>query len=120
MLSEILKPEQLIPIALQQGVSLNESEANLILGYQEGHDYVLLEDGQSHTVRHDLQQSNDHQGDDPYTVQDAIRFALDMSEDILRCTEQAEAPDEAYLSDLRNDGRVLTDLLDRMPGGFYA
>jgi len=120
MLSEILKAEQLIPIALRQGVSLSESEANLILGYLEGHDYVLMSNEQSQTVRHDFQRSDDHWEDEPYTVQDTIRFALDMSEELLRCTEQAEAPDEAYLSDLRNDSRVLADLLDRIPGGFYA
>ncbi len=120
MLSEILKAEQLISIALRQGVPLSEAEADLILGYLEGHDYVLLEDRQFHTMRHDLQRGNDHREDETYTVQDAIRFALDMSEELLRCTERAEAPDEAYLSDLRNDGRVLTDLLDRIPGGFYA
>ncbi len=120
MLSEILKAEQLISIALRQGVPLSEAEADLILGYLEGHDYVLMSNEQSQTVRHDCQRDNDHREDEPYTVQNTIRFALDMSEELLRCTEQAEVPDEAYLSDLQNDGRVLSGLLDRIPGGFYA
>lgn len=120
MLSEILKAEQLIPIALRQGVSLSEAEADLVLGYLEGHDYVLLSDGQARTVRHDLQRGNDHWEDEPYSVQDAIRFSLEMSGELLQCAEQVETLDEAYLSSLRNDGSVLSDLLDRIPGGFCA
>ncbi len=116
MLSDILRPEQLIPAALRQGVLLNAAEADLILGYLEGHDYVLLEDGQSRTVRHDLQWGDDHREDEPYTIHDAIRFALDMNEELLRCTKEAMEPDEAYLSSLRQDGRVLTSLLDRNSG----
>lgn len=119
-MTEILKSEQLIPFALRQNVSLSEAEAAMLLGYMEGHDYVLLADDQGQMVRHDLQMGNDHSKDDPYTIEDAVCFAAEMNEDILRDTESKWETDEGYLSGLRRDDRMLTALLERLHQNTYG
>lgn len=117
---EILKSEQLIPLALRQKVPLNQAEAVMLLGYMEGHDYVLLADDCDQMVRHDLQMGNNHSEDDPYTIEDAVCFAAEMNEEILRDAESKWDADEAYLSDLRRDDCMLTALLERLSERTYG
>lgn len=105
--------QELVAVALQQGIVLDTEEADVILGYLEGHEYSLMTDGQGATVRHDDQYGNNHRGDEPYTVQDAIEFCQEMNEDLLN---DSRSQDEEYLSQLRKDGQILDTLLERVYG----
>lgn len=102
--------ESLIRVAIQQGVGLNTREADMILGYFEGHDYCLMVGAGGRTMRHDEQDGDDHRGDEPYTVQDAVGFCQEMNDDLLH----EDCLDERFLSQLRKDERVLDALIARL------
>lgn len=99
--------ENLIRVAMLQGVTLNAEGADMILGYFEGHDYCLMADEEGATVRHDEQYEGDHSEDEPYSVQDAIAFCQDMNDDLLH-----EDRNEKYLSQLRRDKQILDALME--------
>lgn len=100
--------ESLISIAIRQGVVLNADEADMILGYLEGHDYCLMVDDVGATIRHDEQYGNDHSEDESYSIRDAIMFCQEMNDDLLH-----EEQDEDFLSKLRMDEQVLSTLMER-------
>ncbi len=118
-MDEILKPEQLIPIAVRQGLPLNEAEAYLLLGYMEGHDYVLLSDAQGRMARHDLQMDDDHSEDAPYSIVETLQFVREMNEDLLCDAERWRETDKEYLNQLREDDRRLAEIVERLPVGVY-
>ena len=113
-------PEQFVPVALQQGIALSHTEAKTILGYLEGHDYVLLLDECSNTMRHDIQSEDDHTEDTSYSVKDTVQFAIDMNEDLLRDTEIAANTVDGRLDVLNEDHHILTALMDRISGGLHG
>ncbi len=100
----------LVMAAMQQGVVLDTDEADMILGYFEGHDYCLMVDNGGRTMRHDEQYGDSHREDEPYTVLDAIVFCQEMNADLLHEGHS----DEKYLSQLRKDEEVLDALIGRL------
>lgn len=105
---------ELITVALKQGAELEAGEADMILGYLEGHDYCLMADSEGATVRHDEQYGNHHRGDEPYSVRDAIEFCQEMNDDLLRVECSRIEADEEYLLQLRADERSLASLMKRL------
>lgn len=103
----------LIAAAMRQGIRLDAEEAEMILGYLEGHDYCLMADGSGKTMRHDEQCEDDYREDEPYTIRDAIAFCQEMNDDLLRNGCFQGEPDEGHLSQLRKDGQVLDALMAR-------
>ena len=103
--------EELIAVALKQGIGLDAEEADTILGYLEGHDYCLMADDQGMTARHDEQYGDNHRDDEPYTVRDAIEFCQEMNEDLLH---DSRFQSEGYLTQLRKDEQVLDALMGRI------
>ena len=105
--ARISDAKDLIRAAMQQGVILNTEEASMILGYFEGHDYCLTVNHDGRMMRHDKQYGDDHRGDEPYTVLDAIMFCQEMNDDLLH----EDCSDEKYLSQLRKDEQILDELM---------
>ena len=54
MLQEIRTPEQFIEAAKMEGFQVSEREAEIILGYVEGHDYELALNEDGGVIRNDL------------------------------------------------------------------
>ena len=42
-MKEIIEAKELIAVAARQGVRLEKVEADVLLGYMEGHDYCLMQ-----------------------------------------------------------------------------
>ena len=109
--NRITDAAHLITVAMRQGVILDSVEADMILGYLEGHDFCLMASSDGRTVRHDEQSGEDHRGDEPYTIQDAVEFCQEMNEDLIRdisCTSRE------YLVQLRKDEKILDALMARL------
>lgn len=105
--------EKLVAAAAHQGLAISINEANLILGYLEGHEYSLMVDAVGATVRHDDQYGCKHRGDEPYTVRDAIAFCQEMNEDLLSENSFASEQNVEYLAQLRKDEQALGALMER-------
>lgn len=93
---------------------MNSAEAGVGLGYLEGHGYYLMMDADGSTVRHDMQYRDDHRGDAPYKIQEAVWFCQEMNEDLLKDALSYTSSDAAYLSDLLQSERILDVLAVRM------
>ena len=100
----------LITVAKRQGVTLDTVEADIILGYMEGHDFCLMADHGGRMVRHDEQYGDNHRRDEPYTIHDAVEFCQEMNEDLI---QDSDSPKE-YLSQLRKDEKILDALMARL------
>lgn len=105
------KASELMLVALGQGIKLGKREANIILGYLNGHDYCLMVDIKGKTLRHDEQCGDDHNGDKAYTVRDVIEFCQEMNECLLNDSQSQVNLDKGYLSQLEEDWRILDALL---------
>ena len=68
--------EKLIAAANCQGLEISTTEADLILGYLEGHEYSLMVDAAGRTVRHDDQYGCRYRGDEPYRSVPSVRQGL--------------------------------------------
>jgi len=111
----ITDADGLIRAAMRQGVTLDAAEADMILGYFEGHEYSLMAGTDGRTMRHDEQYGDNHRGDEPYTICDAVEFCQEMNNDLLR----EERPEEEYLAQLRKDEQALGDLMARIMRGAF-
>lgn len=111
--SEITQPEELVPAAMRQGIRMDIHEADIVLGYLEGHDYVLMADNESRTVRHDRQDGADYSEDIPYSIRDAVMFCQEMNEELLQENEYRNDTDAGYLTRLREDEQILDALLEK-------
>ena len=110
-MTELTKAEDLIFAADKQGIQMGLTAADTILGYMEGHDYMLMVDQNHQTKRHDQQDGEDHGRDEEYSVKDALQFCLDMAEDLLEETENADESDAAYIAQLEKNCAILSDVL---------
>ena len=106
--------EKLITAAACQGLEIDADEADIILGYLEGHEYSLMVDDNGMTVRHDEQYGCQHRGDEPYSIQRAIRFCQEMNEGLIQDNESQDKPDREYLFQLRKDEQALDALMVRI------
>ena len=111
--------EKLIAAAACQGLEISTTEADLMLGYLEGHEYSLMVDAAGNTVRHDDQYGCRHRGDEPYPVQSVIEFCQEMNEELIRGDVSWEKSDESYLSLLRQDEQALAALMVRIGKNSY-
>ena len=100
----------LIMAAMRQGVTLDTVEADIILGYMEGHDFCLMADNNGGMMRHDEQCGDSHKDDEPYTIYDAVEFCQEMNEELIR---DSNSPKE-YLSQLRKDEKILDALMESL------
>lgn len=115
-MDRISEAGEFVAAALKQGVILTTGEADMLLGYLEGHDYCLMVDDEGVTVRHDEQYREDHSEDEPYTVQAVIEFCQEMNADLIHENSSSIEPDEEYLTHLRKDEQILDALAERVTG----
>lgn len=113
-MDRITKPEELVAYAARQGIPISIGEADILLGYMEGHDYCLMLDGSDAMLRHDEQDGADHNEDLAYSIPDAVIFCLEMNEELLRENKSQEEPDTCYLSQPRKDGQILDALMEKV------
>ena len=105
-MSRITQPEELLVAAMRQGIRMDIREADIVLGYQEGHDYCLMANDEGWTVRHDEQDGTDYSEDMPYSIKDAVMFCQEMNGELLRENESQSVPDIGYLGRLRKDEQI--------------
>lgn len=110
---EITTAEEMMAVATRQGVPFSVVEAEIVLGYMEGHDYCLLVDDGFRMMLHDKQDGEEHGEDIQYTVRDAIEFCQEMNDELLTETASSDKPDQSYLLDLWKDELILGELMKR-------
>jgi len=112
--NEIIIPRELIEVAAKQGFQMNEVEADVVLGYMEGHEYILTANSDGTTARHDLQYENNHRGDQLYSIWETISFCSEMNEDLLDDCDALNEKNAAYRAELYKDRLVLDSLMERV------
>lgn len=125
---DVKTPEKLVEAAQLCGIHMDAGEANEVLGYLEGHDFMLLIDENGRTYRWDKQNGPDLKMDDlePYTMMDLFDFCIDMNEEFLEDWDRMNALNdpsfdqklvedrEMFLSLKERAARMLDGLYDKM------
>lgn len=114
VIDRIARPEELIEAAMKQGIVIDTHEADMLLGYLEGHGYCLMADDEGRTARHDEQEEYDYSKDVPYSIWDAVLFCQEKNEELLQENESRCNPDAAYLCRLRKDEQALGALMEKI------
>ena len=114
-MSEIKTPEDLVAVAVRQGVQMNLVEADIVLGYMEGHGFSLVSDEQYQVKLHDTEEEEKYgyTNDQPYTIREAVEFCQEMNEELLLDATGKEQRDESYILDLRKDDLILSGLMEK-------
>ena len=107
-------PEMLVEVSALQGLKLNGDEAGMVLGYFEGHEYSLMAGDGGATMRHDDQYDNNHRGDIPYSIRDAIEFCWEQNEDLVMGGGiPVDESGKEYLASLLRDKQIIEQLMER-------
>lgn len=109
----VSNPEVLMAASVRQGVELEFIEAEILLGYLEGHDYSLMMDDKFRFCLHDNQDGEKYDGDQPYTIRDCIEFCQEMNGELLLEEYGKEKRDPGYFSELQKDELILNRLMER-------
>lgn len=114
-MNEIKSAESLVSVSVRQGLQMNLVEADIILGYMEGHGFSLMSDGQFQMKLHDTEEEEKYgySKDQPYTIREAVEFCQEMNEELLQDASSKEQRDESYILDLRKDDLILSGLIKR-------
>lgn len=99
MPTDIENVQQFIEAAQKEGFQVNESEAETILGYMEGHDYILGLGGVGAVFRGDLAYENGRVRWEPYSIRDAILFAGEMCADLVERGDNSAERQAQYEED---------------------
>lgn len=110
MLREIMTMERFIDAAKKEGFQASEKEAEVVLGYMEGHDYELGLDETGSVIRNDLDYKVGEEHWEGYSIREAILFAFDMCIAIQEEQEDEGAPDKDLIGKLWDDEYVLTPM----------
>lgn len=114
-MTEIKKAEDLVAVSIRQGLQMNLVEADIVLGYIEGHGFSLMSNEQFQMALHDTEEEEKYgySMDQPYTIREAVEFCQEMNEELLRDASGEESRDENRVLDLRKDGLILGGLMER-------
>lgn len=112
-MTEIRKPEELVAVATRQGMEMNLTEAAIVLGYLEGHDYCLLMAEDFTMMLHDIAGGEGNEDDMAYDIRQAVEFCQEMNEELLTENSAKDEPDEELLLDLRKDELILDALMEK-------
>lgn len=114
-MTEIMTAEWLVSVAVRQGVQMNLVEADIVLGYMEGHGYALVSDEQYQVKLHDTEEEEKYgyTNDQPYTIREAVEFCQEMNEELLQEAVGKEQQDANYILDLRKDELILSGLMEK-------
>lgn len=106
-------PLEIIAAAGCQGVALGDTEALILLGYLEGHDYCLMMDDHRKMWLHDNQDGENDENDTPYTIRDVIELCQELNGEILLEEESRETTQPEYILDLRKDEILLEHMMEK-------
>ena len=109
----VKRPQELVAAAGLQGVALNDTEAAILLGYLEGHDYCLLTADHKKFWLHDNQDVETDDNDTPYTIRDVIELCQEMNGDILLDADSRDTTQPDYIMDLRKDEMLLEHMMGK-------
>ena len=114
-MTEIKKAEDLVAVSIRQGLQMNLVEADIVLGYIEGHGFSLMSNEQFQMALHDTEEEEKYgySKDQPYTIREAVEFCQEMNEELLRDASSEESCDESRILDLRKDDFILSGLVER-------
>ena len=114
-MTEIKKAEDLVVVSVRQGLQMNLVEADIVLGYIEGHGFALMSNEQFQMALHDTEEEEKYgySKDQPYTIREAVEFCQEMNEELLRDASSEESRDENRVLDLRKDDFILSGLMER-------
>ena len=113
-MTEIKKAEDLVAVSIRQGLQMNLVEADIVLGYIEGHGFSLMSNEQFQMALHDTEEEKyGYSKDQPYTIREAVEFCQEMNEELLRDASSEESCDESRILDLRKDDFILSGLVER-------
>ena len=102
-------------VSIRQGLQMNLVEADIVLGYIEGHGFSLMSNEQFQMALHDTEEEEKYgySKDQPYTIREAVEFCQEMNEELLRDASSEEYCDESRILDLRKDDFILSGLVER-------
>ena len=106
-------PLEIIAAAGCQGVALGDTEALILLGYLEGHDYCLMMDEHRKMWLHDNQDGENDENDTPYTIRDVIELCQELNGEILLEEESRETTQPEYILDLHKDEILLERMMEK-------
>ena len=114
-MTEIKKAEDLVAVSVRQGLQMNLVEADIVLGYIEGHGFALMSDEQFQMALHDTEEEEKYgyTNDQPYTIREAVEFCQEMNEELLLDATGKEQQDASYILDLRKDDLILSRLMEK-------
>ena len=114
-MTEIKKAEDLVAVSVRQGLQMNLVEADIVLGYIEGHGFALMSDEQFQMALHDTEEEEKYgyTNDQPYTIREAVEFCQEMNEELLLDATGKKQQDESYILDLRKDDLILSGLMEK-------
>ena len=104
---------EIIAAADCQGVALNDTEALILLGYLEGHDYCLMMDEHRKMWLHDNQDGEKDENDTLYTIRDVIELCQELNGEILLEKESRETAKPEYIMDLHKDEMLLKHMMEK-------
>lgn len=106
-------PLEIIAAAGCQGVALGDTEALILLGYLEGHDYCLMMDEHRKMWLHDNQDGEKDENDTLYTIRDVIELCQELNGEILLEEESRETVQPEYILDLHKDEILLERMMEK-------
>ena len=114
-MTKIKKAEDLVAVSVRQGLQMNLVEADIILGYMEGHGFALMSDGQFQMKLHDTEEEEKYgySTDQPYTIREVVEFCQEMNEELLMDASSEEPCNKSRVLDLRKDDFILSGLMER-------
>lgn len=110
----VTKTMELMAAAGNQGVALNDTEAEILLGYLEGHDYCLKMGKNRRLWLHDNQDGEKDDNDDAYTIRDVIELCQELNGEILLEEEGKQTPEKNYILELRKDEILLKQMMEKV------
>lgn len=115
MMTEVKSAEDLVAVAVRQGLQMNLVEAEIMLGYIEGHGFAMISDEQYQVMLHDAEEEEKYgyANDQPYTIREAVEFCQEMNEELLLDASSKEQQDESYILDMRKDNLILNGLMEK-------
>lgn len=112
-MEKVKRPEELIAATARQGVTVEITEAEIVLLYVENHGYDLLMGEEYSLTLHDQTDGDNHDADGPQTIRDIFEMCMELNEELLLDACSAREPDAETQLDLRKDRLILEGLLQK-------
>lgn len=110
-MKKIKKADELVAVAVRQGVQMNLIEADIVLSYMESYGFALMSDKRFQMALHDTEEGRTK--DQPHTIREVIELCQEMNKELLQDAVGKEQRDENYILDLRKDDLILAGLAEK-------